>query len=156
MRHLSFLVLSLMVSTTVFANSSNEEGITAAEQVCSKQFLPSDVRTCLTIVRDAKYFDPQAVEVCGRQFLPSDVRNCLTGIRDKEFRPTILDACGKLFLPSDVVACLVENGKPWTPEDSVDVEKIRNGIRQALRHLRDFEVRKAEAILHAILKELES
>jgi hypothetical protein len=132
-----------------------EDGISSAEQVCAKQFLPSDVRTCLAIVRDAKYFSVPAVEVCGKQFLPQDQRNCLTGIRDKTYRPAVLDACGKLFLPSEIVKCLVENGKPWS-EDGVDLDRVRDGVRKAMRHLHAFEIRRAEAVLKDLLKYLEN
>lgn len=132
-----------------------EEGISAAEQVCAKQFLPSDVRTCLGIVRDAKYFSVAAVEVCGKQFLPQDQRNCLTGVKDKTFRPAVLDACGKLFLPSEIVKCLVENGKPWVDAGGFDGAKVKDGIRKALRHLHDYDIRRAEAVLKELLRQLE-
>lgn len=155
MRYWASVLAALLLTGAAFAESSSDDGITAAEEVCSRQLLPSDVRTCLGIVRDAKYLDVQAVEVCGRQFLPSDVRNCLTGIRDKTYRPAILETCGKLFLPSDVVACLIENGKPWGG-DTLDVQQVRNGIRLALRYLREFDVRKAETVLKELLKMLDN
>lgn len=149
-----WLLVFLGFGGLAWADNSVDDGFTAAEELCAKQLLPSDVRQCLKIAREAKYFDVGAVEACGRQFLPSDVLKCLSGIRDKEYRASILDACGRLFLPSEILACLVENGKPWV-ETAVDLEKARAGILLAIQYLRGFELRRAEAKLYEVLKLLE-
>lgn len=156
MRLLFLGTIVLFAGIATASENDVEDGIAAAERVCAKQFLPSDLRECLKIVSDAKYFEVDAVAVCDRVFLPSDSRKCLASIKNKVYRPAVLEACGKVFLPSDQIACLAENGRPWTPPSvDIDVEEVKFSVKKALRYLRAHELRKAEATLVDLLRELD-
>ena len=151
-----FVAAVLATVTFSFAAFAADDGFDAAEKVCAGMFVPSDTRACLLAVKDAKYFDVNAVGICKKIFIAGDQIKCLTTIKNQTYRATSLDICGKMFLPTDIVGCLKENGTPHQNQADVDVESVRTSVKRALRNVRAGEYRRAEAELEALLEELKN
>ena len=109
--NLKITLFALILLSPVISQASSDEGMEAAETLCSHLRHASYRNRCLGHVSNADYFQINAVDVCDELTFEVKKVNCVRAIADKTYSKIALKSCSTEVTDTLIVDCLRQSGR---------------------------------------------
>lgn len=130
-------------------------GYPDAVKICEGHSLTSRKQECLTAIFNKKFVKP-VVAICAEHSLLSRAQECLENVGNKFFPQEAVRICSEHSLTSRKVECVGGFAQPWPAENTLDIPRAVEHLKQAKERIRQNRQLDAADLIDLVIKDLEA